>query len=466
MKQFIISMILLTGISTNSAFSQTGTLHVTITDYEKKPLQYVNVILSTGEGKVTNKLGEYSIENVNPGVCTIRISSMGYETETKQVSIIPSQTLQVNFQLKEQVLELQSVEIIGSRATTYDNKTSFAATKVATLVKDIPQAISYITKEVMSDRLSYRINDVVKNISSVNQFSFYNDYTIRGFRSQQETINGLRVVGLFGPQILTPTLERVEVIKGPASAILGNGNPGGTMNRVTKNPLTTEKKAISFTTGSFNIFRSTLDFTGPLNESKTLLYRLNVAYENSDDFRDLQEFKSIVIAPSVSFIPSSKTRLNFDLVLQKFDGKLDSGQPIFGASSGTNLNSTPISFAIGQTNDYQRSDANFATISLSHKFSENITFNTSYMKYLFDEDLIEHRTSNAFAINGSGMPIPTLMNMQVLNRQREFISDNVSSYFTLKANSGSLEHSILVGMITSLKNNQSEPPQAWLGVTC
>ncbi|MGK0139661.1 MAG: iron complex outermembrane receptor protein [Algoriphagus sp.] len=270
-------MILLTGISTNSAFSQTGTLHGTITDYEKKPLQYVSVILSTGEGKVTNKLGEYSIENVNPGVYTIRISSMGYETETKQVSIIPSQTLQVNFQLKEQVLELQSVEIIGRRATTYDNKTSFAATKMATLVKDIPQAISYVTKAVMSDRQSYRINDMMQNISSVNQFSFYNDYMIRGFRSQQETINGLRVVGLFGPQILTPTLERVEVIKGPASAILGNGNPGGTMNRVTKKPLTTEKKAISFTTGSFNVFRSTLDFTGPLNESKTLLYRLNVA---------------------------------------------------------------------------------------------------------------------------------------------------------------------------------------------
>ena len=87
--------------------------------------------------------------------------------------------------------------------------------------------MSYVTKEVMADRQAYRVNDVVKNISGINQFSYYNDFTIRGFRSQQELINGLRVIGLFGPQIITANLERVEVIKGPASALFGNASPGG-----------------------------------------------------------------------------------------------------------------------------------------------------------------------------------------------------------------------------------------------
>jgi len=176
-----------------------------------------------------------------------------------------------------------------------------------------------------------------------------------------------------------------------------------------------------------------------------LLYRLNVAYENSDDFRDLQEFKSTVIAPSISFLPTEKTRLNFDLVLQQFDGKLDRGQPIFGATAGTDLNSTPISFALNQPTDYHRANANFATFSLLHEFSNSISFNASYMKYVYEEDLFEHRTSNRFAVDGTGQPIPTLMEMQVLNRQQENINDNLSTYFSINTKTGGIDHRIVIG---------------------
>src|SRR5699024_6289191 len=153
------------------------------------------------------------------------------------------------------------------------NSVSFAATKTATSLQDIPQSVGYITKELISDKLAYRVNDIVENISGINQYSYYNDYTIRGFRSQQELINGMRVINLFGPQTLLANLERVEVIKVPASAVFGNASPGGTMNRVTKKPLLEHRKAVSFTFGSFNTLRSTLDFTGPLTDNKTLLYR-------------------------------------------------------------------------------------------------------------------------------------------------------------------------------------------------
>lgn len=426
--------------------AQTGIVFGTISNSEGAPIEFVNVSFEgTTKGGTTDKEGKFRIENVTSGEYTIVASSIGYETARKSISISSGQTLELNFQLSENDVELQTVEITGRRAIAYDNEISYAATKVATPIKDIPQAISYVTKEVMADRQAYRVNDVVKNISGVNQFSYYNDFTMRGFRSDIELVNGLRVPRLFGPQTIIPYLERVEVIKGPASALFGNTNPGGTMNRVTKKPLDAERKAISFTTGSFNTFRSTLDFTGPLNQSKTLLYRLNIAYENSDDFRDLQEFKSTVIAPSISFLPTEKTRLNFDLVLQRFDGKLDRGQPIFGATAGTDLNSTPISFALNQPTDYHRANANFATLSLSHELSKSITFNASYMKYVYEEDLFEHRTSNRFAVDGTGQPIPTLMEMQILNRQTENINDNLTTYFSIETKTGDLEHRIVVG---------------------
>jgi len=438
----IFAFLLISGICNAQNAKITGSVNSSL----DAPLPYINVVLEgTSYASITDENGEFTIEKVPIGSYSIIASSLGYGKQTKSIKVKPNQENKILFVLTEASIELQSVEIIGRRAVTYNNEVSFGATKTATPIKDIPQAISYVTKEVMADRQAYRVNDVVKNISGINQFSYYNDYTIRGFRSQQELVNGLRVIGLFGPQVLTANLERVEVIKGPASAIFGNSSPGGTMNRVTKKPLDVERKAITFTTGSFNTLRSTLDFTGPLNEENTLLYRLNMAYEDSNDFRDLQEFKSFMVAPSISFLPTDKTRINFDLVITNFDGKLDRGQPIFGASAGANLNSTPISFAIGAANDYHKSNVGYSTLSINHQFSKDFSFNTSYMRYAYNEDLFEHRTSNRFAVDSLGNEIPTLMGMRISAREQKQVNDNVSSYFVWNTKTDQIEHKILFG---------------------
>lgn len=428
-----------------SLLAQNSTIKGSVFDEEGNPLFGANVILSNGEGSMVDDKGTYIFTNLSQGDYSISVSFIGYEKQTRELSLGAQETKTVHFTINGSQESLQQVEITGRKARSYKNEVTYAATKTATPIKDVPQAISYVTKEVFADQQAYRVNDIVKNVSGVNMFSYYDDFTMRGFRSGDTYINGLRVVGLFGPQPLLANIERVEVIKGPASAMFGNSIPGGVMNRVTKKPLAENRKSINFTLGSFNTLRTTADFTGPVNEKETLLYRLNLAYENSDSFRDLQEFKSYMIAPSISFLPTDKTRINFDLVITNFDGKLDRGQPIFGASAGTDLNSTPISFALNQTNDFQRSDVVYSTLSLNHQFSDHISFNASYMKYLFEEDLVEHRTSNQFAIDGNGDQIPTLMGMQVIQRQREFIADNLSSYFVIEGNTGALEHKVVAG---------------------
>ncbi|MEM6376937.1 MAG: TonB-dependent receptor [Bacteroidota bacterium] len=446
MNRVLLLMTVILCIGLLPTHAQTGTISGFVKDADNNPLPGINVAIEgTSFGGFTDKSGAYSIPDLPAGRYNVVASSIGFETKMREVLLVAGQVLNLDFETSEVALELQSVEIMGRKSVSYDNRESFGATKTATLIKDTPQAISYVTKEVMEDRQAYRVNDVVKNISGINQFSYYNDYTIRGFRSQQELINGLRVIGLFGPQILTANLERVEVIKGPAAAVAGNGSPGGTMNRVTKKPLDEDRKAINFTTGSFNTFRSTLDFTGPLNEDKTLLYRLNIGYENSNDFRDLQEFRSLMVAPSITFLPTDKTRINFDLVVTNFDGLLDRGQPIFGAAAGTDLNSTPISFAIGAANDYHETNVGFSTLSLSHDFTKNFSFNASYMRYTFSEDLFEHRTSNRFAVDAEGEQIPTLMGMRISAREQKQISDNVTSYFIWDIETGPFKHKILAG---------------------
>ena len=419
----------------------------TTTDQNGIPIPYVSIALKeTTFGTSSNKDGVFSFYAFS-GKHIIIASSIGYETTRKELTIAKGKNV-INLVLKEATTQLQEVEITGRKARTYKNNETFLATKTATKLKNVPQAVSYVTKEVFADQQAYRVNDIVKNISGVNQYSWYDDFSMRGFRSGETYINGLRVVGLFGPQPLLANIERVEVLQGPASAMFGNASPGGTMNRVTKKPLTEDRKSVNFTTGSFNTLRSSLDFTGPMNKSKSLLYRLNIAYENSDSFRDLQENKTFLIAPSISFLPTDKTSINFDLVIQKFDGKLDRGQPIFGASAGTELddpNNTPINFAIGATNDYHISDVNYFTLSINHRFSDKLSFNSSYMRYINEEDLFEHRTSNRFALDANGNEIPTLMGMRISARQQKKVADNISNYFVFNTETGKIKHKVLLG---------------------
>src|SRR5690606_19711596 len=304
-----------------------------------------------------------------------------------------------------------------------------AGTKTETPIRFVPQAISYVTKEVIDDQQAFKTSDIIKNISGVNVFSFYNnDFTLRGYRASNALINGLRNPTGSWSQSLLPNVERIEVIKGPASALFANTDPGGTVNTVTKKPLDVNRRSINFATGSYNTFRMASDFTGPMNNEKTLLYRLNLAYQNGQSFRVLQGGEDLVIAPSISFIPTDRTQLNVDFVYSKTKSRLDRGQPIFGATAGTDLYSTPISFAIGKENDYANELSLYTTASLQHKFTDNISFNASYMKFLYDEDLLEHRTSNRYAVDADGVEIPTLMEMQTIRRKRKNYNDNITLY--------------------------------------
>jgi iron complex outermembrane receptor protein len=238
----------------------------------------------------------------------------------------------------------------------------------------------------------------------------------------------------------------VEVIKGPASATFASVDPGGSINMVTKKPLTINRKEISFSAGSFSTLRGTLDFTGPLNEDKTLLYRINGAYQEARSYRDLVGNKSFLLSPSFSYIPNNKTAINVEMILSNMNGNLDRGQPIFGAVAGvTNLNSTPISLNLGASNDFFKSKELILMGNLSHKFTDGISFTTSYMKQTWTEDLQEHRTTNAFAADTSTTLVTSLAAMQFVQRKQFWNIDNVNSYFNFDFATGSANHKLLVG---------------------
>jgi iron complex outermembrane recepter protein len=430
-----------------TAEAQTGSVSGTVLSDQGQPVEFATVSFKgTSIGTATGQDGKFLIDNVQAGNHTLQVSSIGFAAVTRSITVQSGQTTSVDLRLAELSKQLQAVEITGRKERTYKNTASFAGTKTETPLKLVPQAISYVTKEVIDDQQAFKTSDILKNLSGVNVFSFYNnDFSLRGFRASNALINGLRDPTNSWSQSLLPNVERVEVIKGPASALFANSDPGGTVNTVTKKPLNEDRKAISFATGSYNTFRIASDFTGPMDKDKTLLYRLNLAYQNAQSFRVLQGGQDMVVAPSISFIPTDRTKVNIDFVYSKTRSRLDRGQPIFGASAGTDLYSTPVSFALGKENDYIHELNLYTTASLQHKLTDRVSFNASYMKFLYEEDLLEHRTSNRYAVDADGVEIPTLMEMQTIRRKRKNYNDNVTLYFVSDFEGGAMKHKLLVG---------------------
>ena len=347
--------------------------------------------------------------------------------------------------------KLQTVELIGRARKDYNSDYSFSASKIALKNMEVAQSISSVTKELLADRQVVRLGDALKNVSGVAQTSFYNLYSIRGVTQssgyrENRLINGMATSLYFFSQPLTMNLERVEVIKGPASMTFSSTDPGGSINMVTKKPLTSNRKEVSLSVGSYGAIIGALDFTGPLNKDKSLLYRLNLGYENSGSFRDLQFKKAYMIAPTITYVPNDKTRVNVELVLTDNNNRLDRGQPIFfSGGQAPALNSTPISYAIGAVNDYNKTlDINLMG-NLTHKFTENIGLNLSYMKHIWQEDLVELRTNNNFGKDTNGVRQPYWVEMRYVQRQQKFLTDNINAYFNADWNIGEVKNKSVFG---------------------
>lgn len=436
---------------------QTTEVRGRVTDENKQPLIGVDVVLEgTSIGVSTNDKGFYELHNVPVGKQTIVFSYLGFQTLKIRTDVAPNPSgthTHLDVQLSEELTALQEVEVIGRKESSYKNTNSFIGTKTASALKEVPQSVGYVTKELILDQGATTVNEVVKNISGVNQNSSYNDFSIRGFRAtgnrnSGNLLNGMRAQTSLWKQSSLANIERVEVIKGPASALFGNAAPGGVINRVTKKPLFENKNSITVGVGSWNTLKTYGDFTGPLNPKKTLLYRLNLGYEKTDSFRDLQGSESIIAAPSFSYIPNEKTHINVDFVYQNFNGKIDRGQSV---PADGNVYATPISRSLSAANDFLKENTLNTTIALTHKFSDHISLNAIYLNSSYSEDMLEHTQANLYykqignGANAFRYADPNKVMMTANQRKRYFANNSFNTYFNFNFNTGILKHKLLVG---------------------
>ena len=454
----LFSVLMFCCFSLTTVFAQQTTeVRGRVTDENKQPLIGVDVVLEgTSIGVSSNDKGFYELRNVPVGKQTIVFSYLGFQTLKIRTDVAPNPSgthTHLDVQLSEELTALQEVEVIGRKESSYKNTNSFIGTKTASALKEVPQSVGYVTKELILDQGATTVNEVVKNISGVNQNSSYNDFSIRGFRAtgnrnSGNLLNGMRAQTSLWKQSSLANIERVEVIKGPASALFGNAAPGGVINRVTKKPLFENKNSITVGVGSWNTLKTYGDFTGPLNPKKTLLYRLNLGYEKTDSFRDLQGSESIIAAPSFSYIPNEKTHINVDFVYQNFNGKIDRGQSV---PADGNVYSTPITRSLSAANDFLKENTLNTTIALTHKFSDHISLNAIYLNSSYSEDMLEHTQANLYykqignGANAFRYADPNKVMMTANQRKRYFANNSFNTYFNFNFNTGILKHKLLVG---------------------
>ena len=195
-----------------------------------------------------------------------------------------------------------------------------AGTKTDTPIMETPLNVQVISKQVLKDQQVISIDQAVKNVSGIlnnpaNTGGLSESYTLRGFQSQTLFRNGFRIdnndVGSGSQQLAN--VESLEILKGPAAILFGRVEPGGLINLVTKQPLSTPYYSLQQQIGSYNLYRTSLDATSPITKDDTLLYRLNMSYENSGSFRQQVKNERIFIAPVLKWNISPKTQVTFEM---------------------------------------------------------------------------------------------------------------------------------------------------------
>jgi iron complex outermembrane receptor protein len=269
----------------------------------------------------------------------------------------------------------EEIIVTGEQEADYRVPDVTTATKTDTPLRDVPGSIQVVPKEVIKDQGVTRISDALRNVSGVTPQRDYSDdtdtrFNIRGFSNESATLrNGFRV----GASEIAPNnIERIEVLKGPASVLYGQFEPGGVVNFVTKQPLNEPYYAASFTAGSFSFYEPSIDISGPLTGDKKLLYRLTAAYQNTGSFRDFVKGEQFSIAPTLSYRFSDATKLTVGYEFLYSDQTFDDGLPIAPI-----IFRLPRSRFLGEPDDFIRSTTHNLNAAIEHQFNENLSLKSA-----------------------------------------------------------------------------------------
>ena len=287
--------------------------------------------------------------------------------------------------------ELADGPVQGYRATR-----SASATKTDTPLQEVPQSIAVVPAQVLEDLDISRLDralDFAGGVAKQNNFgglTFYS-YSIRGFSTGELYRNGFAINRGSYPSPDAGSLERIEVLKGPAASVYGRSDPGGTVNLVTKKPQGEEFSQLKLNAGRWDRYRSSLDLNAPLDDQHDLLGRVNLAVEDNGSFRDHVDSQRRVLSPSLSWQLAPDTRLLLETEFIQQEAVFDRGIPAVNGELGAVKRST----FLGEPNDGDtRTDSQLLQASLEQLLNDqwSLRLATQYLRGEMSGDASESRT--------------------------------------------------------------------------
>ncbi len=360
-------------------------------------------------------------------------------------------------------LTLLCPSFVAAQSMTNEDKTTVNARDEAAIVvtgvrqayrgdfalTEIPQSIDTISAETLQENSLVRLNDALDlNASIARQNTLgglWDSFAIRGFAGDENIPTGYLVNGFnggrgFGGERDTAGIERIEVLKGPAAALLGRGEPGGTVNLVTKQAVVGDTfGTFGLQFGSFDRLRSEADVNLAVTDGVSA--RIIAYAEDGDTFRDTVKEYRWGFLPSIGFALGPDTRLTYDLEKTRVEVPFDRGIVVLDGAFET----VPRDRYLGEPSDGDHvARAEGHQLRLQHEFSDR----WSMLLGASIRDTLLTGTSSDPELAGSRQPIFT--DGRSLSRQRRSrLYDSQQQVFrgeiTGEFETGGLRHRILIG---------------------
>jgi len=281
---------------------------------------------------------------------------------------------------------IQNVNVKGAYApvANYNATDSATGTKTDTPLSEIPQSISVVGAEQIRDTGSQTEQEALRYVPGVVADSYGVDGRSDGsfIRGVEATtyLDGLRRSFSYYTstyRIDPYFLERLEVLRGPASVLYGQASVGGIINSVSKRPQTERGGEVSVEYGSFDFKQVKFDTTGAITSDKRWSYRLTGVARDADTQVDYVDNDRYAIQPAITFRPDSNTTITALTHFQKDrSGSTSQFLPHIGTIfPNVNGRRIPQNRFVGEPGDHYDTDAASATLLVEHKFNEVFKFN-------------------------------------------------------------------------------------------
>ena len=338
------------------------TVHGKVTDANGAVVGGARVTAQSSHHRIvaaTDQSGEFAI-TIDPDEYTLNVVAEGFMDAARQINRGElNQTLDI-------VLEvgIPSATVTITESAGYQIGAISSATRTDTLLRDVPQSITVVSKEQIRDQSMQSIADVVNYIPGIASHQGENNrdqLVIRGNSTSADFfLNGVRDDVQYYRDLYN--VDRVEALKGPNAMTFGRGGGGGVINRVAKEAGFTRSREMSFQGGSFGDKRFTADFDQPLNQN--VAGRLNGMFERSDSFRRDVYLRRYGINPTVTITRGTQTRIVLGYEYFHDRRAADRGIPSF-RSRPVDI---PVSTFFGNpANSYARASVNLGSALITHQ---------------------------------------------------------------------------------------------------